>query len=411
MTTASTSAILAQDTVVHMNAWVGELYTQLTGCGLVQTNDSGQIVVAAGLATIAALPTGTGVANAVGYFTFTFNDALALGGLSTTALAAAGAAYTNGTQTALTVTGVTSGATSARATVVVTGGACANASITTAGSGYIVGEKLTINVAGGTGASWTATALSSGAPVIFRLDFGGGGATTSPQMWVTVGAGTNGSGTIAGTAATSRMTQVACFTGNAPASLITAYTSRYVYNSTFGYLGLAFKYGSIAANLPTGSVLLFRTNDASGNATANAVVLLTNSATNVGLQTAASGAMQCMTWNGSGVGSTIFPTLSATNSLLWLSFTGVFVFGLAATLENSIAFITPIYTMDPGLKFNAYNGVGLLGDFPLGNTASFAMVGSTALTFISLGTCFGNSGAGGFGGVTNANLTFCMMWQ
>lgn len=421
-TPVSSSAILAQDTYPHMQAWVGELCGQLIACGLTQTNDSGQLTLAGSGPTAvaswgsAAIPTGTGVANAVANILFTFNDPLALSGLSTTALRSGGTGYTNGTATAMVVTGVTSGATSARASCTVAGGIAGNLTITTAGTGYIVGEQLTVaGIGAGTGANWTATALTGGAPVIFRLDFGGGGSTTSPQVWITVGAGTNGAGTIAGVAGTSRMTQVAAFTGNLPSSLITAYTSRFNYNATLGYLGLCFKLGSIGVSgigsqLPTGSIILCRTSDSSGSPTSNAVALITNSTTTAGIQTAASGCMQCMTWT-SGAGSTIYPTINSTNSGLWLSFAGNFVFGLAATLENSIAFVPPIYTMDPGLKFNAFNGVALLGDFPQGNTASFAMVGATPLTFISLGSAFGNTGTGGFGGTTNANLTFCMLWQ
>lgn len=411
MTTASTSAVIAQTSNATFQAWVQEIYTNLvTTCGLVQTNDTGQAAVP----FAGALPSGTGVGNATGFYTFTFNDSLAGGALATTALNTGGTGGSNATYTGLVVTGVSSGATSARASVTVAGGVAGNMTITTAGSGYFVGEKLTVSQAGiPAAANWTAASLSSGAPIIFRLDFGAGSSGTSaPQIWVTMAAGTNGAWTMAGTAGTSRSTQVTVLSSTAPVSASTPYTSRYVYNSTFGYLGMVFKINGAAATAALGTLLIFRTNDSGGSPTNNAAVLVANSTTTNGISNNTSGAMQCMTWS-SGAGSTVYPTLQVTNSTLWLGVpsSNNYVFGLAATLENSIAFVSPIYTMDPGLKFSAYNGVALIGDFPLGNTASYAMIGASALTFISCGPCFGNSAANGFASNSNLNLTFCMFWQ
>ena len=409
MTTASTSAVLSQTSNANFQAWVQEVYTNLvTNCGLVQTNSTGQAAVP----FAGTVPASTGVANTAGFYEFTFNDSLAGGSLATTALNSGGTGGSNATYTNLVVTGATSGATNGRASVTVSGGVAGNMTVTTAGSGYIVGEKLTVSQAGiPAAANWTAASLSSGAPVIFRLDFGSSSAgTADPQMWIVVGAGTNGAGTIAGTAATSRMTQVAVTTTAAPASTVTAYTSRYVYNSSLGYCGMVFKIGAATTNCAFGAFMLFRTNDSGGNPTTNAVALITNYVNTTGITNNTSGAMQCMTWN-SGAGSTIYPTLSSSNSILWLALGTSFPFGLTTTLENSTAFVTPIYTMDPGLKFSAYNGVALVADFPLGNTATYAMIGSTTLTFISVGVCFGNPSGGGFGGINNVNLTFCMLWQ
>jgi hypothetical protein len=415
MTTSSQSAVLAQTTVAQMNAWVGELYTNwVTDCGLVQTNDTGQLTVSGGNANIAALPTSTGVANAVGYFLFTFNDSLAPGTLATTALNSGGTGYTNGASQAVAIVGATSGAT-ANAVVTVTGGVCGNLGTFTTVGNFIAGEKITVTsgLSGGSGANWTAASLSSGNPIIFRLDFGGGTATTDPQVWITVGAGTNGAGTIAGTAGTSKMTQVACFNGTAPASTSTAYTSRYVYNSSLAYLGTVFKIGAAAANCAAGSIIIFRTSNTAGSPSNNAALLITNASSTTGASNTEVGCMQCMTWSG-GAGSTVYPTaINAANCSTWGSVGSTnsvtFPFGLTATLENSIAFVFPIYTMDPGLKFSAFNGIASITDFPLGNTASYAMVGSTALTFISCGLCFGAST--GFAGNGNTNYTFCMLWQ
>lgn len=406
MTTASTSAVLSQALAANYQAWVQEIYTNLvTNCGLVQTNDTGQAAVP----FAASLPVGTGIGNANGYYLFTFNDTLAGGGLSTTALNAAGSGYTNSSYTNLTVTGATSGANNARASCTVSGGAAGNLTITTAGSGYIVGEKLTVTgIGSGTLANWTATALSSGVPVIFRLDFGGGAATTDPQMWITVGQGTNGAGTIAGSAATTKMTQVACFCGAVPASLVTAYTSRYVWNSTYGFCGLAFKYGAVA-NACIGGFLLYRSNDSTGAATGSAIILISNNTTTTGSTTVtAVGAMQCLV----PANSVVYPTLNASNSLQWAGGGGtasIMPFTLSSTLFGSNTNVIPTYYMQPALSFSAYVGLGLASELSIGSTASLAIVGSTPLTFISAGAMFGATGLCGFS-IGSAD-TVLMLWQ
>lgn len=415
MTTSSTSAVLSQAATANFQAWVQEIYTNLvTNCGLVQTQDSGQAAVP----FAGALPAGTGVGNATGHYLFTFSDATAQGGITTTALVAGGSGYSGGPFANATVTGVTSGATSARATVTVSAGALINLTITTAGSGYIAGEKLTVTVGGGSGASWMPTVMSSGAPVVFRLDFGAGSLTTNPQMWIVVGAGSNGSGTVNGSAGTSAMTQVACFGGAAPASLVTPYTSRYCVNMTYGFVGLAFKIGANAVantNVAIGGFHLFRTNDNGGNPLGTAAVLITNSSNTTG--SAGTGPMmQCMSYS-SGVGSTVYPTLSTANSPFFnaIPIGGAAVaippFNLTTTLENSTVFAFPFYTMDPVIRFNAFMAIALQADIAVGSTVSLAIIGSTTLTFLAVGYCYGTAlSIFGFGNA-NTTFTFLMLWQ
>lgn len=409
MTTAITSAILSQALVANMNAWVGELYTQMLACGLSQTNDSGQLVVSGGNANIVSLPSGTGVANAVGYFCFTFNDALALGSLSTTALSAGGSGGTTGTYTSLVITGAISGANSARGSVTVSGGAAGNITVTTAGSGYIVGEKLTIasGITGLTGGAWTASALVAGAaPVIFRLDFGGGGATTDPQMWITLGQGTNGAGVIAGTAGTTKMTQVACFSGGAPLSPSTPYTSYYCYNATYGCLNVIFKVGAGLATIGAlGSVILYRSNNTGGAATGTSISLLTNNTTTTG---ASSGGVQ-QTLNYAN--SLVYPTLSSGNSQLWTTIPGSSQppYGLTGTLENSTVFIFPTMIYNQAFGYSAFVGVAFAADIAIGTTVSSAIIGATPITFLSCGPCFG--GGTGIGVSTASGMSLMAVFQ
>ena len=412
MTTATSSAILAQDTYAHMQAWVGELCGQLIACGLKQTNDSGQLTLTgSGSSAVAswgsaALPTGTGVGNSVAYIVFTYNDTLAQGSLNTTALRSGGTGYTSTAYTGLTVTGVISGATSARASCTVSGGIAGNLTITTQGSGYIVGEQLTVTgIGAGTGANWTATALSSGSPVIFRLDFGGGSLTTDPQMWINVGAGTNGSGTIAGTATTSKMTQVACFPGGVPLSISTLYTSNYCANMTYGVVDCLEKLNSYTVGALGGGFILFRTSDSGGSPTGNAIVLISNSSTATGSAIASSiNTMQCMTWNGSGVGSTVYGLSNVYSSV------NAPIFALTTTVESATAFVFPIYTVDPVIRFAAYAGNVYNADIPIGNTFSTAIIGSTPATFLNFGTGIGAAGAIGTQG-NNVYANSCVLFQ
>ena len=419
MGVSSASAVIAQTSNATYQAWVQEIYTNLvTTLGLVPTQDSGQSAVPfAGTA-----PASTGVANATGHYLFTFTDSPAQGGITTTALVGGGTGGTNGTYTALTVTGATSGATSARASVTVSGGVAGNMTITTAGSGYYAGEKLTVSNANiPAAASWMPTVMSSGSPIVFRLDFGAGGATTTPQFWITLGAGSNGSGTINGSAATSAMTQLACCGNAALASTITTYTSRYCVNMTLGFVGVAFKQGAqLAANTNVcfGGFTIFRPSDNSGNPLGTAAVMITNSNTTTG--TTFCGIMQCLTYS-AGVGSAVYPTLSLANSALFGStgissgtdFPGV-PFGLTTTLENGTVFAFPIYTMDPVIRFNAFLAYALQTDIAVGNTVSMAIVGSTALTFLAVGYPWGGGPAAfGWTGANSGSgaITVLMLWQ
>lgn len=420
MTTASSTSTLAQDTYAHMQNWVGEICGQLLACGLKQTNDSGQLTLSGSGGTAvaswgsAALPTGTGIANSVANILFTFNDSLAGGAISTTALRSGGSGYTSSAYTGLVVTGTISGANNARASMTVTGGVAGVLTITTAGTGYLVGEQLTVaGIGAGSGANWTVLALSSGNPIIFRLDFGGGNATTDAQMWINVGAGTNGSGTIAGVAGTSKMTQVACFSGVVATNLITPWPSNFCYNATYSLATVLSKSGAAGVGWVIGGFILCRTNDGNGNPTNNAAVLISNSATSTGTTgTGSINQQQDMTWNGSGAGSTTYgpQNVYAGGGVQFNTGGAQQPFGITSTLQNNTVYVFPLMTYDPGFKFSAYFGNVMIVDVPIGNTFSTAIIGSTPLTFLSFGAGFGAQQSLGGGGA-NAAMGSCVLFQ
>lgn len=80
--------------------------------------------------------------------------------------------------------------------------------------------------------------LQSTAPIVFKLEYGtGGAATTQPAAWITIGTGSNGSGTI-NNILTARQI---CTAASAPISATTNYISKFVFNPTYGFFGIVFK--------------------------------------------------------------------------------------------------------------------------------------------------------------------------
>jgi len=72
----------------------------------------------------------------------------------------------------------------------------------TADTGQINTGTVTAPVAANTAQGYTVwrfnDSLQSTTPIYFKLEFGSAAATTTPSMWITIGSGSNGSGTITG---------------------------------------------------------------------------------------------------------------------------------------------------------------------------------------------------------------------
>lgn len=400
MTTASSSSVFTQaasGSPAGIDAWTGELVGQLIACGLTQTNDTGQLTITGSGAlatTSAAQPSTTGIAGTVGYVCFTFNDTPAGGNLSTAATQTAGTGET-GAFTG-TLIGATSGAI-ANVTAALSGVGLGAITFVSMVSGlFIVGEKLTVHSqsAGGTSAGWVGivTALSSGSPVIFRLDFGGGSAVTDPQMWITVGQGTNGSGTIAGSAGTTKMTQVACGPGTAPVSTITAYTSYFCYNATYGTCFVGFKFGGVAALNCSLGFYLYRSNNSSGAATGTSIVLISNSSTTTGVSGASSANAVQQSLNYAN--SAVYPAINATNSTTWClaaNSSGITPYGLTTFAVGSVVYTYPTMYLAPAPTISAFFANALTADIGNGTTVSFAIIGATPITFLSILAFWGGS--------------------
>lgn len=72
--------------------------------------------------------------------------------------------------------------------------------------------------------------LQATKPLFFKIEYGSGGAATSPAIWMTVGAGSDGAGTITGAAIMTRAQK----TFNS--GVATAFTSYFCYSTTLGAL-------------------------------------------------------------------------------------------------------------------------------------------------------------------------------
>lgn len=411
MTATTVNSVAACTTSAQFQAIVQEIYTALvTTCGLgwlPATMDTGQMAVPCATAIA------SGASTSQGYYMFFFNDPLALGPINTVAAITGGTGYNGGTTHTFTGVPLTGGTgTGAQASVVCTSGVVTAVTITTAGTGYCIGDQLSASNAnlGGSGSGFSCfvnSTTSAASPCVMKIEFGSGSAATDIQLWITMGTTWASNGTVGGTTTT----RVTCLTGGAPLSTTATYNSRYCYNTTYGFLGLVLKQAAVNAtgNAALGAIFVFRATGTAGTPVSNGMNLLTINFTNSNPgNNVNNGFIQCLSYTN----SVIYPTLSSTNSVNWAAFTSPsttgFLFGLTTTLESGNAFVMPIYTMDPVIRYSGVLGIALAGDFPLNSTSSLAIIGSTSLTFLSLGLPWGS---GGFANIGNTNQSLVMLFQ
>lgn len=107
--------------------------------------------------------------------------------------------------------------------------------VTRAVSGAVAGYEI-----------WQFTdSLQSTVPVVFKIEYGSNSSANSvPQIWITVGTGSNGSGTI-----TNILTaRVQCnVSGATVVGTSTNFVSKFVFNPTYGFFGVVFKEKSLTS--------------------------------------------------------------------------------------------------------------------------------------------------------------------
>jgi hypothetical protein len=179
---------------------------------------------------------------------------------------------------------------------------------------------------------------------------------------------------------------------------------------------MVFKIGQVASATPnaaSGCLFIYRHSSNAGAAIANGTTVLTTgfSASNPG-NGQENGCAQSISYTT----NTVYPTtLNQNNSNFWPAVNGgpgtaASFAGLATTLENGTVFVFPTITIDPVFRFSALLGIGLANDIPLGVTSpAFAIIGSTTITFLSVGLPFG--GTTGFASINSALITLLIPWQ
>ena len=222
--------------------------------------------------------------------------------------------------------------------------------------------------------------LQATSPIFIKVEFGTGNSANAPLMYVTVGSSTNGAGTITGLA-TPRC-QLA--SGQPPSSTIVSYPSRYCYNATQGFCGFCWKIGGYTAGVSLGGFQIARSVNASGAPTADTA--------NCFLQNNTTGAqsygpiLQALNYNQ----SLVMPTSGQAGSCCFIPYSVI------NTAEGNTAQVFPFFqykgnATTPGWGITNALCVACTSEFPVGTTFSSVILGSTSLTYASVGAMCGNT--------------------
>lgn len=251
-----------------------------------------------------------------------------------------------------------------------------------------VTRQATINTAAGYVIGRFNDSLQSTSPIFFKLEFGTATTTlTSPSMWITVGTGSNGSGTLTGTTSVRQ----AIATGNIT-STTTPYPSYWCYKTGQGYFGMAYKTTSASSVNCFATTIITRTTDSSGAPTANGYLVLT-----VNSATPSTGVGQVQVYNYTS--GTILSTLTG---IVWCASP----FIASASLVSGNASLFPCWQADPVLGINANFGLCVQAELPVGTTTVAALVSTTTHTFVSIAAPYGNIAPGG-----QTNTSLIMLYE
>jgi hypothetical protein len=199
-----------------------------------------------------------------------------------------------------------------------------------------------------------------------KIEYGTGTSATAPQMWITVGTGSNGTGTLTGQLSTRNI-----FTSNsAPTSTATLYTSRWC--RIADAFSFHWKEGFASAGVVSGGLLVIgKTVDGTGAATTTGfAVLRAATATGPCLQSVRTAAT-AVTFNEGGIANSplmVFPGNPSAST---------------TTGGNSQAYTMFIPT--PDVQPFCWAAGVLNTELPRDTTMSVAMVGATTHTFCGTG--------------------------
>ena len=205
--------------------------------------------------------------------------------------------------------------------------------------------------------------LQATAPIYLKIEYGTFSAATIPNIWLTVGTGTNGSGTLTGTVSDRNPI---CFSsaptaGNFPSYLCVA----------ANFVGLCWKSGAAGASTGQGFFAVSRTFDAAGAATGDGffVILGGGSSNSLCLAQSVRTAATAVKYTASTLYSIV--PMQVVGSLVDADFQVYPVLGIAPR-----AFVLPTLA------------AVIASEVPAGTTFDVAMVGATARTLLSVGSGF-----------------------
>jgi hypothetical protein len=249
--------------------------------------------------------------------------------------------------------------------------------------------------------------LQSTTPIFIKIELGTGGSANIPTIWITVGTGSNGSGTLSGAS-----TRIYCGDSAAPGSTVTNYTSRACYNATQGVLWIDWKQGAPATNNCMLCFVIMRSVDNTGAPTSTAVGFQgqsTNAATS-----ATSGTpfqwyqASNTTWFGPGAGS-------GNTWTAWTFCPYQTAAGGGSTLAGTAGQVFPAFQWAPTASVPALGVANALAtclqaEISVGSTVSLTILGSTTLTYIC-GMATSSSIALGAYAINTTGMGYLRIWQ
>lgn len=266
--------------------------------------------------------------------------------------------------------------------------------VQTADTGQINTATVTKPGAGNTMAGYSIWRLPDSS-LYFKFQFGNGNSVTIPQWQLQVGEGSNGSGTLTGQTSTNANMGA---NGSSTASTVANYTSYCCVTNDF--FGIVFKYGSTSGasrGHARGVALVGKTVDSSQNATSTGYYCITNEVTSV-----AGTSQMFFQW-------VRRAATAATSS----RFQGGWAAGhpsgggwSSSVDDNGDSQIALIYGAFKQIQPLLHVAVYYVIDVTAANTFSTTLFGSTAHTYLALGTSVNC-----VDGVPSTAFSLAMLWE
>ena len=226
--------------------------------------------------------------------------------------------------------------------------------------------------------------LQATAPLVLKIEYGTANSAATPSMWVTVGTGSNGSGTIIGQATARQQVTAPQAVG---ASSYPSYLC-----ALAGHVGLAWKVGAQSGAAGTGLFAVTRTHDAAGVATADGYMFYYGNSTSSPTLT------QCVRTAATAVAYAASDAYSI-------------VPGMPASASAGTDFMVYAhFGVSPGVWINPMLATVNVTTTPPNATFSAAMSGGAAKTMLSVGGLF-RPLVTFVGPATSSAYGFAMAWE